>query len=337
MPSDKLKEQALDVVMTRAEGFRSSVVEAVEQLRTFLDAQQTSKEGVADRLRIEFGRLAEDKIDFDRFSAIFADPVSLDPVGVEQVEFAYSVLSKMAESPDEQFFAQCGEDESLVAVVDQALGLLGRTFGAARISELSRNGRFKESIHGTWLSRFPFSRWNSTERRMAPPLVVSVPGSRFRPATLADYIDGGVKIIFLVDEPCPPAALARLITPSTMVVQTYSVEGLDRFAEWNGSGVAAVVPQSAAEFVHDPKGGNHLADRLILGNVPKPESIRALSGASAAQQRDELDLLLSLADTSKTVISSGETGEAADENAEPELADKLAAWLLNRAGLPGAG
>ena len=128
----------------------------------------------------------------------------------------------------------------------------------------------------------------------------------------------------------------RLITPSTFVIQTASGAGLDRLAASEGPGVAALVPGSAAQFIHDPAAGSSPAERLELTSVPEGAPKNPVGGMSVRQQLDELEQLKTLAGAQH---ADTEAGEAAAPAAGPVATkvDKLAAWLLSQADLSDIG
>ena len=64
----------------------------------------------------------------------------------------------------------------------------------------------------------------------------------------------------------------------------------------NGNGSSSrSAPDTAARFVHDPSGGEELADRLDVGRLPDESSVADLGTLSAARQRDDLRQLALLA------------------------------------------
>jgi hypothetical protein len=157
---------------------------------------------------------------------------------------------------------------------------------------------------------------------MAPPLVMEVDGQDFSGDQLAGFIDGNVRIIVVIRDASTPVPLARLVTPGVLVIQSSRVESLATLAGCEGPAVAALVPESAAQFIHDPRGGSALKDRLRIDHLPEPPT-RPLGPRSVWQQREELAHL--------SVLSK----LAAEENAQ---VDTLANWLLQAGGLAqGAG
>ena len=121
------------------------------------------------------------------------------------------------------------------------------------------------------------------------------------------------------------------------MVQSHDAKGLNRFAAWDGPGIAALMPEQAARFVHDPAAGTAPWDRLSIGSVPLDDPTRPVGGFSARQQVEELRQLTELAaGPSPTAIARAEPTAAApagDPEAPPDPVDKLAAWLLNQADL----
>ena len=149
---------------------------------------------------------------------------------------------------------------------------------------------------------------------------------------LAEFLDGNVKILLVARGATPPAPLVRLITPATFVLQTASEKGLDRFAEFQGAAVAALVPEGCAEFVHDPDAGRELWERIEIVHIPDAAPARAIGGVSAWQMTEELHQLRTLGRARGA--EAAEAGSAAvSAPAGEEPVDKLAAWLLSQADL----
>jgi hypothetical protein len=161
--------------------------------------------------------------------------------------------------------------------------------------------------------------------------VVEVQGSDLRAATLSEFLDGRQKIVLVVHGDCAPAPLARLISPSTFVLQTEDVTGIERFLGWDGPAVAALLPGAAARFVHDPARGSAPWDRLEIISVPETPPRKAIGGLSPLQQGEELELLRSLATRPAGVAAAAAPVIAVAAAADP--VDKLAAWLIGQADL----
>jgi hypothetical protein len=192
---------------------------------------------------------------------------------------------------------------------------------------LAREGRYRPAEHDQFLESLPFGQWSIDERRLAPPLVVSLAGADLRPSALAEYMDGDMKLVLVVDGPATPAPLIRLITPRTFVAQTAEVDAVERLAAWDGPGVVALMPEGTAMFVHDPSEGEHLAERLSVTSQPDGSGLRRIGPFTVAQQRDELQQLSSLAAARASTAPAGDSAEAGAE----DPVGKLAAWLLTQA------
>ncbi len=161
--------------------------------------------------------------------------------------------------------------------------------------------------------------------------MVDIDGGDLRAASLAEFIDGRQRILLVVEGECPPAPLVRLIAPGTFVLQTHDGSGLDRLAAWQGPGIAALVPDCAVQFVHDPAAGAASWERLQILSVPERPPRRPVSGLSVAQQIEEMDLLQSLAARPAGAAAAASPAGAAAAAADP--ADRLATWLLSQVDL----
>jgi hypothetical protein len=117
--------------------------------------------------------------------------------------------------------------------------------------------------------------------------------------------------------------------PGTLVLQTSTGEGLDRFAKHHGPSVAAFMPPAAAAFIHDPAGGRHLWQRMKVWSRPERPPRGRVDTWSAAQQIDELRQLEALAE--QPTLS----GTPVDElGAGPgDAVDRLTSWLLTESGV----
>ena len=156
---------------------------------------------------------------------------------------------------------------------------------------------------------------------------------------LARFLAGRQKIVLLPNGPVDVALLARLVTPGTFVQQAASIQDLERFAAFEGPGIAAVVPEGAARFVHDPTAGETSADRLTIESMPRIEDVHAprgvTGGLSTEWQRDGLRHLSALASGSAKTAAPAEAQGAADAGPATPL-DKLAAWLVSQTDMSGA-
>jgi len=323
MPSDASPADVFKVLSHSLVAFRSAVATAIEQLRGQVESAE--RNGDPEEDGADLGRFAVGRIDADRFAAVAQrDAVAVEPATRDRISHAYEVLRALADRKERLFGVDVPSGGSLVGSVSAALDVLGRAFGAARVAELSRLGRFHEDRHAAWLDAFPFVHWNRAERSIAPVLVVDVDGGDVQADGLAAFLDGTQKILLRVRGDAPVAPLARLVTPGVFVAQVKDAADLAAFAAFDGPGVAALLPASAALFVHDPTGGETLGDRLQVQHVPAQEPTQRLGGLSVNQQVEPLRQLKLL-------------GEATPQHAGAEEAavEKLTAWLLSQTDVRG--
>ncbi len=335
MPSDERVERVMQALAPQRDAFQSALGNTVEQVRTFLHEHQSSGDGHAGRISAELGPFAAGRIDTDRFTALMGNAVTLDTLTAETIAKARDTMAELAARNHHLFLADVPSGGDVRAMVGFALEEIGRAFGAVRIFELNRSGSYYGNEHARSLGSFPFHKWSKGERRLAPPLVVTVDGADLRAEALAEFLDGAQKIALIVRGECAPAPLVRLITPGTFVVQTTDVEEMTRLAAWEGPGVGALVPDRAARFVHDPAAGAHVWERLTIGFVPDQEPRLTIGGKSGRQQTEELRQLKALA--SRPAAGAPEPAASAAAPVTPaapaDPVDKLAAWLLRQADL----
>jgi hypothetical protein len=341
MPSDDRVRLALDAFRGPIRAFASALVTTSDEVRRYLATCRFTWDGQVARVRAELGPLAAGRIDPERFAALASDHREAGPAAIAAVERALDALTDLTGRGELLCRVEVPEGGGLHDAVARALGEIGRAFAAARLARDVRTGRWPAGAEAAAVDALPFARWTRSERRLAPPLVVSVQGGALRPAGLSEFLDGHLKLVLVVEGECPPAPLARLVAPGTFVLQTHDGAGLDRLAAFEGPGVAALVPDSAARFVHDPGAGLAAYDRLRIERLPDRPPRRALGGLSAAQQVEELELLRSLA-TRPAGAEPRPAGAvaAAAPGGGPASADpteKLAAWLLSRVDLSDLG
>ena len=117
------------------------------------------------------------------------------------------------------------------------------------------------------------------------------------------------------------------------MVQTVDGSGLDRVAAFNGPVIAALVPDGAAVFMHDPAAGKEPWQRMTVKNIPAPPK-KAVGGQSAWQMAEDLRIVTDLATTPFNVpTAAGSTATPAVGAAD--ATDKIAAWLLGQSGMQG--
>lgn len=327
MPFEEIATEASAALAAPQDRFRSALSNTVESVRTLLEDARAAAGGRLDRLAAGFGAFGGTYLDLDRMAAIIDTGPAVDPAVLAVVERAYQVLEDVTDRP--AYTATVARGGSLQETVGAALANVGRAIGAARIVELARHDRYRPSEHEPYLDAFPFGLWSQAERRLAPPLVIGVAGADLRPAALAEYLDGGVKLVLIVEPPATPAPLVRLITPGVFVAQTADLAVINRLAAWEGPGVVAITPDGTAEFVHDPSGGAALGGRLTVTSQPTGGGLHRVGPFTVTQQRDELQQLSDLAAAKTGLVASAEPAEAGKAAEDP--VGKLAAWLLAQA------
>ena len=334
MPSDERVARVLDILKDSHRAFRSALATTLEQVRGSLDKRRSAGNGAPTPLASELGSFAAGRIDPARFAKLMAREPALDEGAVDRIERAYKVLGDVAGRADELCVVDVPPGASLRDEVSRALASIGRAYGAAHGIEQARSGsgEFDEA----WFSAYRFRQWSRVERQIAPPLVIHVDGADLRAEGLAEFLDGQLRLVLIVRGACAPAPLVRLVSPGVFVMQTTQLEDLVRMTRATGPAVAALVPEGAACFVHDPDGGKHGWERVTVSALPKASPRVALGGRSTFQQNEELLQLEALAD--RPAAGAAAAAPAGAPGAAPVFApadpvDKLAAWLLAQADL----
>jgi hypothetical protein len=328
MPFDELKRRALEALDGRRQAYHSAVALAADEVRSLLEAQRAPRNGKPQRVAAELGLFASGRIDPGRFASVFSEQETLEPEAVERIEAALATLTALLAEGDDLHVLKVPAGGDLRDAVRAALARAGKAFGAGRAVENARAGvRASEYAHG-----FAPRRWNRAERAIAPPLVVELEGADLRPAGLVDLLEGRQAIVLLVRRAAPPAALARLIAPGTLVVQGTGEDALAGLGDWDGPAVVAVVPEGTASFRYRPA----VDGPGTLEVATRPErALKPIGTLSVARQESDLGLLEMLdgAVAGRVVAAAG--GNGAPAAADP--ADKLASWLLRQATIPGPG
>jgi hypothetical protein len=294
--SDPRVEKALRALAGPIETYRSAVVTTVEEVRGYLTTQKSKGEGDDGGVAAGLGVFAAGRIDFERFSSLTnSRGQEDDPEAVRKVEKALDILRAIAAGGDDAFHLKVKPGTRLRDALAGRWAEVGRGFAAARLAAMARAGSLNSKNEDKLLAALGFERWNQAERRLAPPLVIELKGADLHAGDLAEFLDGNVKIVLVVTGEAAPAPLVRLITPSTFVLQTTAGAGLDRLAKSEGPAVAALMPGSAAQFVHDPAAGSSPAARLELISVPEKAPKDPVGGMSVRQQLDEVEQLKTLA------------------------------------------
>jgi hypothetical protein len=307
--------------------FRAVIAGALAQAEA-VQADATADAGTrAARARAELGVFADGRIDPRAFAARFARVLPADASAAEVLDRVVALLRGVLDRGEDLLAVTVAPGGDLGAVIGAALADVGQAFAAIRLGELVRSGQPERPDPDPFLAGTAFQRWSRAERRLVPPLVVSVYGADLHGNALADFCDGSAKLVLVVRGRSAPAPLARLITPGTFVLQTVDGTGLDRWAAFQGPAVAALVPEGAAQFLHDPAGGRESWQRLSVVELPPPPR-RGLGSASAWQMAEDLRQLAALARTPFAIPAAGAPAAAAI--GESDAVDRLTSWLLAR-------
>jgi hypothetical protein len=316
--------------------FEAALMDATAELRSLLDEQRAPVNERIAHEALRLGEFAAGHLDAARFNALIAEAEVIDPMRFAALEKALAVLTLFSMQGDRLFQLCVEEGNDLRDAVRDALTARGGVFDAAhhveRVRQVpapggsditaARSSAPPSAGSGT----LPYRRWSRLERALAPPLLVEVRGADLYVTGLAEYLDGSQKIVLVVSGPTAPAPLARLIAPRTFVMQTTDPAALDRFGDFDGPGIAAVMPDGAATFLHDPSRGATLARRLEIGTLPEIPKPGAAAG-TRGQQAEDLDWLRELAALAAAAAEAN-VGQAHDDPAAAP-ADQLAGWLLS--------
>jgi hypothetical protein len=339
MPSDSRERVALDALSAPREAFRSAVATADEEIRA-ARARIDERRDPADALARELGPFAAGRIDPSRLAGLMQVAEAPDPLVHHLLDTAHDVFEALGADGGTGFQVEVPSGGDLRDAVRDALADRGRAFGVAHAVEKARAHRYEPDTDYVLLQPYPFRRWSSAERRWAPPLVVSVDGADLQGGSLAEFLDGAVRIALVVRGAAAPAPLARLIGHGIFVAQSTDPATLERLAAHDGPGVVAWVEarSGAIPFVHDPKAGERTWQRLdveggVEGLAARLAELEGPGGRriSAADLRHLLELATPPAPSSAAPAATdgGVPVEGAD------AADRLAAWLLARTDLGG--
>ena len=318
MPSDERMTIALEAIRSRIEQFHSALAVTADQVRGLLAGSGNA----ADDQSVALGAFAKGKVNFERFAAFTPKAAHIDTAAEAPIRAAQEVLKSLLAQGDELFILETEEGKGLGHQMSVRLASIGRAFAAARVVDLAKSGAYKEDKHAATLESFPYAMWNSSERALAPALVVEVAGADFKPSAIVPLIDTNMKIVFNVSGDAPAAALSRVISPGVFVQQETGNANLEAFTAFKGIAVAAFLPATAVSFVHDPSAGATTYQRFVAVKFPKEVRKRAIGGISPAQQAEDYTLLESLS------VPPEIAGDAASDPA-----GKLSAWLLSQTDL----
>lgn len=333
MPSDPRVAAALAALKQPIAEFRAAVQGALAQADAYLTAQSVDPAVRVERARRELGVFGARHVSAERFAALFPAVAPTDEASRTALGRAIDILKAVAAQGDSLFVAEVTPGHPLGATIDEALAVAGHAFGAIIIGELVRGGRYRAAEHDRLLNATEFRAWNKAERRFAPPLVVEVDGADLHAGALLDFADGREKLVLVVRGVAPPAALVRCVTPGTFVLQTVDGRGLDRLAGYEGPAIAALVPEGAAVFMHDPTAGQEPWQRLTVHHLPGMP-IKAIGGSSKWQMAEDLRMLADLART-PFVVPGANGAKGAPAMGAGDAVDRIAGWLLDSSGLAG--
>jgi hypothetical protein len=320
MSSEEQMVRALDAVRSRIDQFHSALIVTSDQVRGLLAGTGGTEADQNEAL----GFFAKGKMNLERFSTFAPKAPRIDADAEAPVRAAQAVLKSLLSEGDDLFVIKTQPGRGLGHQLSVRLAHIGRAFAAARVVDLAKNGAYKEDKHAATLERFPYALWNSSERALAPALVVEVSGDDFKPSAIVPLLDSNMKIVFVVNDDAPAAALSRVISPRVFVQQEIGDGSLDAFTAFKGIAVAAFLPDTAVSFVHDPSAGSTTYERFVSITFPKEVRKRPIGGISPAQQAEDYTLLESLS------VPPEIAGEAASDPA-----GKLSAWLLSQTDLSG--
>ncbi|AHG92620.1 hypothetical protein J421_5085 (plasmid) [Gemmatirosa kalamazoonensis] len=344
MPSDDQIAVALAATAVPRERFRAAVVAAAEQIDAYLDAHRAADAETPALAAL--GAFARGRVDAARFAALFDTAPALAPESSFALRRAGDVLRTLHAAGDAAFAVDVPPGGDLHAAVQRAVTSLGRAYAAGRVFRAVRAGVYRAETHAPPLDGLPFARWNAAARDLAPPLVIEVDDADLRAVSLAELLDGQMKLVLVVRGASAGAPLVRLITPGVLVMQTANANDLATVASFDGPAVAALVPESAARFVHDPTAGGTLAERLAVHALPAAAPATGSGDRSAWQLREELAQLAALGGRDSG-LGTRDSGAVSPRVPSPESRvpsarvpsgrvpspDALVRWLLAEAGL----
>jgi hypothetical protein len=318
MPSEERSALALQAIRPRIDMFHAALTVTVNQVSGLLAGTRSA----ADDQSAALGNFAKGKVNLAQFEKFTRKATGMTPEVEIPVRAAEKVLRSLLAEGDDLFIVKIPEGRGLGHSLSVKLAHIGRAFAAARVIDLAKNGAYKEDKHAETLIRFPYAIWNSSERALAPPLVVEVSGQDFKPSAIVPLLDTNMKIVFNVSGDAPAAALSRVVSPGVFVQQETSDSNLDMFSAFKGIAVAAYLPSTAVSFVHDPSSGSTIYDHFISLTFPKEVRKRHIGGISPAQQAEDYTLLENLSVPPELVPEAAE-----------DPAGKLSAWLLGQTNL----
>lgn len=325
MQSDERIGAALSALRPQISLYRFAVSSTIERA-----GETLASESRPSQARVALGNFAGGRIDPERFAMVSSASGPLDVISRAVVERATEVLESISRAGDEAFVVVVQPGESPAAAIRDRLATLGSAFGAAALVELVRRRTYDPAQHGLLFEGYPFVKWTIAERKLAPPLVVQLDGRNLDPFDLAPLIDGTIRLVLLVDGQCAPAPLARLISPGAFVAQADDMKILERLTGFDGPAVVAIMNGNEARFVHDPRTGSAMWQRIDVTRVPDGQPRKSFGARSAWQQRDELAHLVACSAQPVLPSDTADALLAAIGGGMSDPAERLTAWLLDQ-------
>lgn len=330
MQSDERVQAALDAVRPRISLFCFAVSSALDRARGTIAAEQRPA-----RVQAALGALGGRLIDPDRFAMVSSGDGPLDEASRLTIDRAIQTLERILHTGDDQFVVDVPPEGSFRYAVRSRLAALGAAFGTATLVDLVKQRAYDPIQHQLDSAGYPIERWSAYDRKLAPPLVICVEGGDLDALELAPLLDGCVRLILLVKEPCAVAPLSRLVSPGVFVAQTDDMKILDRVTDFDGPAVVAITTGDEARFVHDPRAGSELWQRMSVQRIPTAPPRKALGIRTASQQRDDIAHLKALAEAPKFVPAASGRGTAIGGSNGSDATERLTAWLLDQTDLSG--
>ena len=298
MPSDHncdCPEDVKAVASASLGDFRSSLATTVGILRSSL-AQVTGdsakKQEMAEK---SLGSFGAGRIDAQLFDKLAVNKATVAAGAGPVIERALDVMVELMDAGDSLNRVKLSEGQNLRCLMSRTLKNIGRAFGAAYAVELAKADMFDESEHAGMFDAYLYKNWSPAQRALAPAIIIELANGSAQTTNLSEFVDGNQKVVLVYGEDCPPAPLARVISPGMFVLQTTDCLGLEDFLSYQGPGIAAVVPQDAARFAHDPRRGTTLSSRMAGVELPDAPNFKARGGLSLKQQQEDLAQLQALA------------------------------------------
>jgi hypothetical protein len=326
MQSDQTLTDALSALGPQIAVFRFALSRTLERARAIL----TSESG-ATQVQLALGSFALGRIDADRFASISAGSLPIDVHSRAVVERSAELIESILARGDQEFVVEVEAGANAADAVRERLASLGAVFAASALLERVRRRTFDITKDSWSCDGYPFERWTAGERHLAPPLLVRLAGEDIDAFQLAPLMDGCLRLVLLPTSRFAPAALARLISPAVFVAQTAELDVVEKLASFDGPAIVAVTTGSEARFVHDPRAGSAMWQRIRVTYTPDAQPRRALGSRSAWQQRDDIAHLKALVELPGLSPIAG-AGPPTIEDAT----GRIAAWLIGQAGLQDA-